>query len=51
MALSSLNVITLLNLKGIGPKSVLKIGATVESKKIETTEQLYQTLQDLKIKR
>ena len=51
MALSSLNVITLLNLKGIGPKAILKIGAAVESKKIETTEQLYQTLQDLKIKK
>lgn len=51
MALSSLNVITLQNIKGIGPKAILKIGAVVESKKIETTKQLYQTLQDLKIKK
>ena len=51
MALSSLNVITLQNIKGIGPKAILKIGAAVESKMIETTKQLYQTLQDLKIKK
>lgn len=51
MALSSLNVITLQNIKGIGPKAILKIGAAVESKKIETAKQLYLTLQDLKIKK
>lgn len=51
MALSSLNVVTLLNIKGIGPKAILKIGATVESKKIESAKQLYQILQDLKIKK
>lgn len=49
MALSSLNVITLLNLKGIGPKAILKIGAYAESKKIESVKQLHQILQDLKI--
>ena len=51
MALSSLNVITLQNIKGIGPKAILKIGAAVESKRIDTIKQLYQTLQDLKIKK
>jgi DNA processing protein len=51
MALSSLNVITLQNIKGIGPKAILKIGAAVESRRIDTIKQLYQTLQDLKIKK
>jgi len=51
MALSSLNVITLQNIKGIGPKAILKIGAYAESKKIESTKHLHQILQDLKIKK
>lgn len=51
MALSSLNVITLLNIKGIGPKAVIKIGTSAETKSIGSAQDLYQILQDLKIKK
>ena len=50
MALNSLNIITLQNLKGVGPKTILKIGAFAESRDVESAEKLYGILKELKIK-
>ena len=50
MALNSLNIITLTNLKGVGPKTILKIGAYAEAFEIGSAEKLHDILKEMKIK-
>ena len=50
MALNSLNIITLANIKGIGAKTILKIGNYAESMTIGTVRQLFDVLSDMKIR-
>lgn len=50
MALNSLNIITLTNIKGVGTKTILKIGKYAESMTIDSARMLHRVLSEMKIK-